>query len=158
MGLRTIVAAASAAAALGTAAGTAGGAYEPAAYGTAQSGTLNVTSGALVLRKAAELKGVWLDDSLPCSEQRTLEVHVEVFFTPRSGPGRRKKLSKTGAVANCAEGGPNFGFLFRPRRYGMGCRNGAWKRGDYSFLTTTKDTTSGLTASASLLWQKTTSC
>ncbi len=156
MALKTITAAVSVAAALGAA--TASAAYEPAAYGTAKSGTFSVTSGVLVLPKSAELKGVWLDDTLSCSETRTLQVKVEVFYSPSSGAAKHKKLSKSGLVGNCAEGGPNFGFLFRAKKYGMGCASGAWKPGSYSFLTTTKDATSGLEASASLLWQKTASC
>lgn len=133
-------------------------AFEPTAYATAKSGTFTVVSGVLVLPKAAELKGVWLDDTLSCSEQRTLRVAIEVFYSSDTGATKRKRLSRTGSVANCAEGGPNFGFLFRARRYGFACANGAWKPGSYSLATTTTALASALSASANLAWQKTDAC
>ncbi len=138
-------------------ASSAAAAYEPAAYGTATRGTLNVTSGVLVLPKVAEMKGVWLDDTRSCAETRRLRVTVEVFYS-RGATTSRVRLAKTGPVANCAEGGPNFGFVVRASRHGLACPSGRWKPGSYSFLTTTRDLRSGLAASASLLWQKTGSC
>jgi hypothetical protein len=133
-------------------------AFEPTAYATAKNGTFTVVSGVLVLPKATELNGVWLDDTLGCTEQRTLRVAVEVFYSSATGATKRKRLSRTGSVANCAEGGPNFGFLFRAQRYGFACANGAWKPGSYSLATTTTDLAGGLSASASLVWQKTGAC
>jgi hypothetical protein len=145
---------AAAAAALALSAPAALGANEPTAFATATSGNLNVVSDVLLAAASAEMKGVWFNDARPCSETRRLRVEVEVFYS-RGTTTSRVRLAKTGRVANCAEGGPNFGFVFRPARHGLACPNGKWKPGSYSFLTTAKDLRSGLAASASLLWQKT---
>jgi hypothetical protein len=153
MSLKRIGLAVALAAAVGVPAAWAGTA-EVAAYGTATSGSLNVTSGVLVLGTSAELKGVWLDDTRACTEKRRLRVTVEIFYTPDVGEAQRIRRTRAGRVANCAEGGPNFGFNLRASRNGLACPDGTWKPGGYSFLTTTKDTRSGLEASASLLWQK----
>jgi hypothetical protein len=133
-------------------------ANEPAAYGSATSGALSVTSGVLLGPKTADMRGVWLDETRPCSETRALKVTVEVFFSSSTGATRRKVLSKTGPVGNCAEGGPNFGFTFRAKKHGFACASGAWKPGSYSFATTTRDTTTGLVGTASLNWVKTAAC
>ena len=154
--MKRILAAAAVTAALAAPAALA--ADEPAAFGAAKSGSLSVTSGVLLGPKSTDLRGVWLDETRPCAETRTLRVTVEVFFSAASGATKRARLTKSGRVGNCAEGGPNFGFAFRPARYGMACRSGAWKPGSYSFATTTKDLRSGLTAIASLTWRKTGAC
>ena len=148
---------AAAAVALGLGAPAALGANEPIAFATATRGSLNVVSDVLLAASSAEMKGVWFNDARPCSEGRRLRVNIEVFYS-RGATTSRVRLAKTGSVANCAEGGPNFGFFFRPSRHGLACPNGKWKPGSYSFLTTAKDLRSGLTASASLLWDKRGSC
>ncbi len=152
----TVIAALAAAAALAVPAATA--ANEPAAYGSAASSTLNVVSGVLVSAKAVDLRGVWLDETKPCTQTRTLRVSIEVFYSSSSGATKRTKLAKKGPVANCAEGGPNFGYTFKAAARGYACASGAWKPGSYSFVTTTRDTVSGLVASASLSWTKKGSC
>jgi hypothetical protein len=139
-------------------AATAAAAHEPFAFGTAKDASFSVTSGVIVAPRSAELRGVWLDDTRPCSERRVLRVSVEVFYSSASAATKRKHLVKSGRVGNCAEGGPNFGFLFRAARYGFACPSGAWKPGSYAFATTTKDVAGGLTAVASLNWDKVGAC
>ncbi len=143
------------AAAMASGAGAAG---EPAAYADARDGSFVVTSGVVLLAKAAEMKGVWLDETKPCSTTRKLRVSIEVGYVPPAGQGRRVRLSRSGMVENCAEGGPNFGYLVQARRLNFACPSGTWKPGRYSFLTRTLDTASGLAASASLLWDKRSAC
>jgi len=156
MGTTKILATVALAAAL--AAPAALGAALPGAYGHATSGSLEVVSDVLLAPKSADMRGVWLDDTLSCSTSRTLKVSIEVFYSSSTGATKHKKLSKTGPVGNCAEGGPNFGFTFNAAGRGFACSSGKWKPGSYSFLTTTKDTTSGLSASAVLLWNNATFC
>lgn len=156
MRTRTVIGTLVAAAALAVPAATA--ANEPAAYGMATKGTLDVVSGVLVSARAVDLRGVWLDDTKPCSQTRTLRVSIEVFYSSSTGATKRTKLAKSGAVANCAEGGPNFGYTFNAAARGYACASGVWKPGNYSFVTTTRDTASGLVASASLSWTKKGSC
>ena len=156
MRTRRTIGALVAAAALAAPAATA--ANEPAAYGTATRSTLNVVSGVLVAAKSVDLRGVWLDETKPCTQTRTLRVSIEVFYSSSSGATKRTKLAKSGAVGNCAEGGPNFGYTFKAAARGYACASGAWKPGNYSFVTKTRDTTSGLVASASLSWTKRGSC
>ena len=73
-------------------------------------------------------------------------------------PGYEGKRSRRGAVDNCAEGGPNFGFDLTPRTYKMACANGRWKAGRYSLTTRTLDVRSGILAQASLYHQITRRC
>jgi hypothetical protein len=151
-----IAAAAAAAVALGLTAPAALGAY-PIAFATATKGNLNVVSDVLLAANGAEMRGVWFNEARSCFETRRLRVEIEVFYSRGTATSHVQRV-KTGTVANCAEGGPNFGFFFRPSRHGLACPNGRWKPGSYSFLTTAKDLRSGLTASTSLLWDKRGSC
>jgi hypothetical protein len=151
------VIAAAAAVALGLSASAALGANEPIAFATATRGNLNVVSDVLLAAKSAEMRGVWFNEARSCFERRRLRVEVEIFYS-RGGTTSSVQLAKTGWVGNCAEGGPNFGFVVRAARHGLACPNGRWKPGSYSFLTTAKDARSGLAASASLLWEKRGAC
>lgn len=131
----------------------------PSAYGMAQKGTLKVVAGVLVTAKGAELKGVWLDDTKGCLVTRTLAVSILVDRVGKPGEATtRVRRSRSGAVGNCAEGGPNFGYDLTARAARMACPDGRWKPGYYSFVTTVRDRTSGLVAQASLHYEATRAC
>jgi hypothetical protein len=131
----------------------------PSAYGIAQQGTLKVVAGVLVTAEGAELKGVWLDDTKGCLAKRTLAVSILVDRVPKPGGATtRVRRSRSGAVDNCAEGGSNFGYDLTARAARMACPDGHWKPGYYSFVTTVRDRTSGLVATASLHYEATRSC
>ncbi len=131
----------------------------PSAYGMAQKGTLKVVAGVLVSAKGAELKGVWLDETKGCLVKRTLAVSILVDRVPKTGGATtRVRRSRSGAVDNCAEGGPNFGYDLTARAARMACSDGRWKPGYYSFVTTVRDRTSGLVAQASLHYEATRAC
>ena len=131
---------------------------DPAAYGMAQRGTFKVVSGVLFSPRGGEMKGVWLDGKLGCLDRRTLRVSIQIDLVSPGGRTTRIKRSRQGAVDNCAEGGPNFGFDLAPRAYRMACANGRWKPGRYSLTTRTLDIRSGILAQASLYHQITRRC
>ena len=131
---------------------------DPAAYGMAQRGTFKVVSGVLLSPTGGEMKGVWLDGKLGCLDRRTLRVSIQIDLVSPGGKTARIKRSRQGAVDNCAEGGPNFGFDLAPRAYKMACANGRWKPGRYSLTTRTLDVRSGMLAQASLYHQITRRC
>ncbi len=140
-------------------AGAAGAQDLPSAYGMAQKGTLKVVAGVLVTAKGAELKGVWLDDTKGCLVERTLTVSILVDrVSKQGGATTRVRRSRSGAVGNCAEGGPNFGYDLTARTARMACPDGGWRPGYYSFVTTVRDRTSGLVAQASLHFEATRAC
>ena len=97
-------------------AAAASAADEPTAFGVAQSGSLKVVADVLLDVRGGEMKGVWLNDSLPCSRRRILVVRMDIDLVRPSGTTSRVRRSRSGAVGNCAEGGPNFGFEFRAAR------------------------------------------
>ena len=131
----------------------------PSAYGMAQKGTLKVVAGVLVTAKGAELKGVWLDDTKGCLVKRTLAVSILVDRVPKPGGATtRVRRSRSGAVDNCAEGGPNFGYDLTARAARVACPDGRWKPGYYSFVTTVRDRAGGLVAQASLHYEATRAC
>jgi len=138
-------------------AGNAGAVGEPFSFATTRDGSLLLASGAIVSPKTVELMGGWLDNALACTESRELTVEVLVDRV-RNGATTRRTFEKTGLVENCAEGGPNFGFLLRARTLGMGCPLGGWRSGIYTFTTTTTDATTGIVTGTSLQWQKTNRC
>jgi hypothetical protein len=139
-------------------AGGAVAADQPYAYGVAQRGTLKVVSAVLVSPTGGEMKGVWLDDDRSCLDTRTLRVSIRIDLVSPAGKTTRVARSRRGAVDNCAEGGPNFGFDLRPKDYGMACANGRWRPGRYAMTTTTLDARSGISAHASLYHQITRRC
>lgn len=128
---------------------------EPEVFASAKRGSLSVTSGVLVGPKAADLRGVWLDETRPCSETRTLEIEAEIDYVPTG-----KRVVKQGSfkTANCAEGGPNMGWTITAKAAGFACPNGTWKPGRYALVTKTLDTKSKLKAIASVGWAKSGSC
>ena len=130
----------------------------PEATGMAQRGSLKVVSRVLLSPTGGEMKGVWLDGKLGCRDTRTLRVSIQIDFVSSAGKTTRIKRSRRGAVDNCAEGGPNFGFDLAPKAYKMACANGRWKPGRYSLTTRTLDIRSGILAQASLYHQITRRC
>ena len=130
----------------------------PSAYGMAQRGSFKVVSGVLLSTTGGEMKGVWLDGKLGCLDRRTLRVSIQIDLVSPAGKTTRIKRSRQGAVDNCAEGGPNFGFDLAPKAYKMACANGRWKPGRYSLTTRTLDLRSGILAQASLYHQITRRC
>jgi hypothetical protein len=131
---------------------------DPSAYGLAQRGSFKVVSNVLLSPTGGEMKGVWLDGKVGCLDRRTLRVSIQIDLVSGAGKTTRIKRSRQGAVDNCAEGGPNFGFDLRPRAYGMACANGRWKPGRYALTTRTLDVRSGILAQASLYHQITRQC
>jgi hypothetical protein len=130
----------------------------PEATGMAQRGSLKVVSRVLLSPTGGEMKGVWLDGKLGCLDRRTLRVSIQIDLVSPGGRTTRVKRSRRGAVDNCAEGGPNFGFDLAPKAYKMACANGRWKPGRYSLTTRTLDVRSGILAQASLYHQVTKRC
>jgi hypothetical protein len=131
---------------------------EPSAYGMAQRGSFKVVSNVLLGSTGGEMKGVWLDGKRGCLDRRTLKVSIQIDLVSPAGKTTRVKRSRQGAVDNCAEGGPNFGFDLAPKAYRMGCANGRWRPGRYALTTRTLDLRSGMAAYASLYHQITRRC
>jgi hypothetical protein len=130
---------------------------EKTAFGIARSGDLQVSSSAIMLPRAAELRGGWLNEAVPCTETRTLRVTVEINWS-RGSATRSITRTRTRTVENCAEGGPNVGFTLNARANGFACPNGLWRPGDYSFTTTTVEEATGLEAAAVLILTRTARC
>ena len=145
------------AAVVGLAVPIAAAADRPSATGLAQRVTLKVVSRVLLSERGGELKGVWLDARKACSAQRTLRVSYLADLVV-GAKTTRKRAVRSGLVANCAEGGPNFGFDVTARGLGMACPSGRWKPGRYAITVRTFDAASGLTATASLYYQETRRC
>ena len=131
--------------------------HEPFAFGHAERGSLKVVSGAFVARTAADLRGVWLDETKPCDAWRSLRVAALIDYS-RGSVTRSVSRRRTGAVRNCAEGGPNFGFTIRARRAGLACPDGSWRPGFYTFVVRTRHRATGLEAVVSLAWSNTERC
>jgi hypothetical protein len=129
----------------------------PSATSVAERGSLKVVSRALLAPKSAELMGVWLDPRRACTEQRRIHVSILVDRV-RGATTTRRSRSKQGLVANCAEGGPNFGFTVTPSGLGMGCPSGRWTPGRYVFVVRTFDPVSQLRAVATLTYEETRAC
>jgi hypothetical protein len=131
---------------------------DPSAYGMAQRGSFKVVSNVLLSPTGGEMKGVWLDGKKGCLDTRALRVSIQIDLVSPAGKTTRIKRSRQGAVDNCAEGGPNFGFDLAPKAYKMACASGRWKPGRYSLTTRTLDVRSGILAQASLYHQITRRC
>lgn len=130
----------------------------PAAYGIAQRGSLKVVSGVLLNPTGGEMKGVWLDGKKGCLDTQRLRVAIRIDLVSPPGKTTRVARSREGAVDNCAEGGPNFGYDLVPKALGLGCSNGRWRPGRYSLTTKVTHLASGLTAQATLYHQVTRKC
>ena len=147
-----------AAAALAVGAGASGpAAAEPFAFGHAERGSLRVVSVASVSARSAELRGVWLDESVGCDEFRGLRVGALIDYS-RGTTTRTIRRARRGAVRNCAEGGPNFGFTISARGAGLACPNGRWRPGFYSFVTRTTHRATRVSAVVSLAWENRRAC
>jgi hypothetical protein len=133
-------------------------AEDPSVYGMAQRGTFKIVSNVLLGPTGGEMKGVWLDGKRGCLDTRTLRVSIQIDLVSPAGKTTRIKRSRQGAVDNCAEGGPNFGFDLAPRAYKMACGNGRWKPGRYALTTRTLDVRTGISAHASLYHRVTRPC
>jgi hypothetical protein len=142
--------------------------HAPFAFGDAQRGSLRVVSGAFVTHKSADLRGVWLDEKVPCNQFRTLRVAAIIDYS-RGQARRRMTRSRIGAVRNCAEGAPNFGFTIRavatvPRRagnhphLGLACPDGRWKPGSYTFTVRTTHRATKLSAFVTVGWENRERC
>lgn len=140
------------------AAGAASAAGEPEVFASARIGSLSVTSSVLVTPRSVDMRGVWLDETQPCSQTRLLDVRASVDYIPFGQEGHRTGRKGTFRTGNCAEGGPNMGFTLRPSAIGFGCPNGRWKPGRYHFTTTSVDHRKRLRAVASVGWEKRDPC
>lgn len=130
----------------------------PGTFGMAERGKLKLVAGVLLNARGGEMKGVWLDPTQSCRARRTLRVAIRIDLVNPDGTTTRVKRSRRGAVENCAEGGPNFGYDLAPSALGLGCAGRRWKPGRYSMITRVTDTRSGLVAQASLYHQVTRRC
>jgi hypothetical protein len=130
---------------------------EPFAFAQAERGSLRVVSGASVGARNADLRGVWLDETVGCDQFRGLRVAVLVEFS-RGSTTRRVARERTGAVRNCAEGGPNFGFTVRASRIGLACRNRTWRPGIYTFTVRTTHRATRTSALVSLAVEDRSAC
>ena len=132
-------------------------AHEPFGFGEAARGSLRVISGIFAAESTVDLRGVWLDESQPCTQFRTLRVSAHIDYS-RGQTTRTVTRRRMGAVQNCAEGGPNFGFTLRARRHGLACPNGQWRPGFYTFQVRTRHRASGLLAVATVGWNNRVRC
>jgi hypothetical protein len=140
------------------AAGTADAAGEPSVFAAARMGNLDVVSGVLVSPTSVDLRGVWVDETRPCTQTRLLDVKGVVDYVPFGQQGQRVQRKRTFRTANCAEGGPNMGFTLGAKAIGFGCPNGRWKPGQYTFVTTSVDHRKRLRAVASVGWENRRAC
>ena len=140
------------------AASTAFAAGEPEVLASARIGRLDVSSSVLVSPKSVDMRGVWVDESRPCSETRLLDVKAQVERIGSNGRSARVTRKGTFRTRNCAEGGPNMGFTLNARTIGFGCADGRWKPGRYHFTTTSVDRRKRLRAVASVGWVQTRRC
>jgi hypothetical protein len=130
---------------------------DPGAFGAARQGSLLVASSALISNRNAEMMGGWNNARVTCTASRRLTVRI-LIDRVRGGHTDRVRRSKTGRVTNCAEGGPNFGFVIRAADVGLACADGSWRPGRYDFVTNTRHHSSGLRAIASLFFRLTDPC
>ena len=133
----------------------------PDATAMAQRGSLKLVARALLINdvtRSAELKATWLDAKQRCDVSRRLRVSYGIDHVRGAVTTRRRPPAKTGAVQNCAEGGPNFGFDVTARGLGMACANGSWKPGHYSIEVRALDLQSGLSVATFLYREVTTAC
>ena len=138
-------------------AAAAAAADDPGTLAAARHGSLLVASSALVGNRNAEMMGGWTNDRVTCTASRRLTVRI-LIDRVRGGKTDRVQRRKTGRVTNCAEGGPNFGFVIRAADVGLACADGSWRPGRYTFVTNTRHHSSGVRAIASLSFRITDPC
>ena len=130
----------------------------PVAYAVAQQGTFKLVANVVLAERGGEMKGVWIDQRQTCRSSRRVRVAIHIDLVDAASKTTRVVRARTGTIANCSEGGPNFGYDLRPRALGLGCANGRWKPGRYSMTTRVTDLRTGLVAAASLYRQVTRRC
>jgi len=129
----------------------------PGTFATARDDQLIVVSSVIVGARTVEMMGGWNDDALACDRWRRLDVSI-LIDRVRSGQTQRRTRARSGVRANCAEGGPNLGFVLRASRLGMACADGTWRPGHYDFVTNTFHRARRLRSIASLFFTKTERC
>ena len=136
----------------------AGQASYPEVLTFSDRGSLQVASSVLVARRVADMRGGWFNEGVACRASRRLRVTIEILRTFRGNTAGRVRRSKSGAVRNCAEGGPNFGYAVRAAAVGLACPNGAWRPGRYDFVTRTRHRRTGMRATAAVSFRVRTAC
>jgi hypothetical protein len=129
----------------------------PGTFATARDGELIVVSSVIVGARTVEMMGGWNDDALACDRWRRLDVSI-LIDRVRDGQTQRRRRTKSGVRANCAEGGPNLGFVLRASSLGLACADGTWRPGHYDFVTNTLHRARQLRSIASLFFTKTEPC
>jgi hypothetical protein len=129
----------------------------PGTFATARDAQLIVVSSAIVGPRTVEMMGGWNDDALPCHQFRRLDVEI-LIDRVRAGQTQRRTRVKSQARRNCAEGGPNLGFVLRASSLGMACADGTWRPGQYDFVTDTFHRARQLRSIASLFFTRTERC
>lgn len=108
---------------------------EPAATGSAQLGRLIVSSTIVVSPTNVEMMGGWHDTAAACAHRRRLDVRMLIDRVDAGRTNRvRRQLSR---AVGCAESVPNLGLVIRAKSVGLGCPDGTWAPGIYSFVTNT---------------------
>jgi hypothetical protein len=130
---------------------------DPNSFAAARKGSLLVASSALVGNRNVEMMGGWTNDKVACSASRRLTVKI-LIDRVRGGKTDRVRRRKTGRVTNCAEGGPNFGFVIRAADVGLACPDGSWRPGRYDFVTNTLHHSSRVRAISTLFFRITDPC
>ncbi len=131
----------------------------PEVFASAERGELLVVSSVLVSRTGADMRGVWLDESIGCDQWRRIRVRITVSFTPPgASQSRIVGKRKTRVIQNCAEGGPNTGVTVGARGLGFACPSGRWRPGRYDMVTRTIHTATGLTSIASVGFKISAAC
>ncbi len=132
-------------------------AADPGMFASARQGSLLVSSSALISNRNAEMMGGWTNDRVRCAATRRLTVKIFIDRV-RGGQTNSVRRTRTGRVTNCAEGGPNFGFVIRAADVGLACADGSWRPGRYDFATDTRHHSSGLHAIGSVFFRITDPC
>jgi hypothetical protein len=135
----------------------AGAVVAPGTFATARDDQLIVVSSVIVGARTVEMMGGWNDDAVPCSNFRRLDVSI-LIDRVRGSQNQRRTRMKSEARRNCAEGGPNLGFVLRASSLGMACADGTWRPGHYDFVTNTLHRARQLRSIASLFFTKTEPC
>ncbi len=131
---------------------------EPQTLAATTVGTLHVTTGIIVSRRAVDMRGVWNDRRFRCSVSRKLKIHAEVNYIPFGGKPRRFPRNGVFADPNCGEGGPSVGYTITAKSLKLACPNGSWKPARYDFVASTTEPTRNVRALADLSWVKRARC
>lgn len=84
------------------------GASEPSSYGTAQLGSLKVTSGVVLRQTRVEMGAKWQDARVSFKVSRKLKVKAEIYISPAFNGNFTRHIARSRSfpVPNCGEGGP----------------------------------------------------